>query len=52
MEQTITLLLTDAEAGTLIQLIDLAVKAGGIQVAGPAVNLAAKIQAAAAPKAE
>lgn len=38
--------LTPAQAQNLLQLIDLAVKAGGLQVAKPAYDVAAVIQQA------
>jgi hypothetical protein len=40
--------LTNEEAQALAQLLDLAVKAGGLRVAQPALAIAAKLDAAAA----
>jgi predicted DNA-binding transcriptional regulator YafY len=45
-----TLDLNPQEAQQLLALLDLAVKAGGLQAAQPALALAIKIQAAAAPQ--
>jgi len=44
------LTLTETEANNLIALLDIATKAGGLQVAQAALPLVAKIQSAAAPK--
>jgi hypothetical protein len=38
-----TIDLTEQEAKILIQLLDVAVKAGGLQVAAPAASIASKI---------
>jgi hypothetical protein len=45
-----TIELTEQEANALLQLIDLAVKSGGLNVAQAGVVLAAKISAAAKPQ--
>lgn len=41
--------LTQGEAQALMQLLDLAVKAGGMSVAQAALHIAAKIESAAKP---
>jgi hypothetical protein len=48
MEPTASLQLTEKEAVILSQLIDIAVKSGGIQVAGPAAEIHSKLFAACA----
>ena len=47
-----TIEFTQEEANALLTLIDLAVKAGGLNVAQAAAHLAGKIQAAAQPVTE
>lgn len=44
----ITLSLTEQEANTLIQLLDLAVKSQGLQVAGAALTFVTRVQESAA----
>jgi hypothetical protein len=46
MEKTFTVKLTESEGSTLLNLIDIAVKAGGLSVAKPAVDLAEKLKTA------
>ena len=48
MIPTASLQLTETEAVTLSALIDIAVKSGGIQVAGPAAEVHSKLFAACA----
>ena len=47
-----TIELSEQEANALLQLIDLAVKSGGLNVAQAGVVLASKIQAASKPQEE
>jgi hypothetical protein len=52
MPEPVNVPLTEAEANALLGLIDIAVKAAGLQIAATALSLAEKLQAPFQPQTE